>query len=46
MATNNSKDKRCFSVFKNERKKSKEHCDVIRKKTFTSKRIFIPSPTL
>ena len=34
MATNNSKNKRRFSVFKNERKKSKEHCDVVRKKNF------------
>ena len=24
-------------------KKSKEHCDVVRKKTLTSKRTFIPS---
>ena len=34
MATNNSKDKRCFSVFKRDRKKSKEYCDVVRKKYF------------
>ena len=34
MATNNSKDKGCFSVFKRDRKKSKEYCDVVRKKNF------------
>ena len=34
MATNNSKDKSCFSVFKRDRKKSKEYCDVVRKKNF------------